>query len=364
MRHIGPIKVMVVDDSPLVRSTLLAALSNEPGISAVGGASNPREARQLIIVARPDVIILDAELPQNGGPALLKKLSAYYPVPVIMCCAPPPHGHIDAMRALELGATDVLPKPKARGGTELQRFAVQVADKVRAAAVAIKRPRPVPTVQTAAASFSRAGLDPNRYLVAIGASTGGTEAIKTIMERVPSDFPPVAIVQHMPEGFTRTFACRLDQYSRLTVTEAIDGEYLISGKALLARGGQQMGIDGVSRKWSIAYGGDGLVNRHCPSVDHLFYSIAERAGRSAIGVLLTGMGSDGAKGLLAMRKAGALTIGQDQRSCVVYGMPKVAADLGAVHHQAPPERIPELIVRELHARDIKGSQRAVFSSRP
>ncbi len=357
MRHIGPIKVMIVEDSPLVRSALMSVLSNETGISVVGGAKDRLEARELILAARPDVIILDAELPNNGGPALLQKLAKYYPVPVIMCCAPPPEGSVDAMRALELGATDVLPKPKSLGHGGLRRFAVQVADKVRAAAAAIKRPQPEPAVQEAAASFSRAGLDPNRYLVAIGASTGGTEAIKAILERVPADFPPVAIVQHMPEGFTRTFAGRLDQHSRLTVTEAIDGEYLISGKALLARGGRQMGIGGNHHRWSIEYGGKQLVNRHCPSVDHLFHSVAEHAGRCAVGVLLTGMGADGAEGMLAMRKAGALTIGQNQRSCVVYGMPKVAADLGASQHQTTPEKIPELIVRELYARDVERTRR-------
>lgn len=187
-------------------------------------------------------------------------------------------------------------------------------------------------------------------MVVLGASTGGTEAIKTLLSRVPSDWPPVAIVQHMPEGFTESFAARLDEFSALQVTEAVDGDALLPGHAFLARGGVQMTVQASGAEWRLRYGTDELVNRHCPSVDVLFDSVASTTGRQIIGILLTGMGADGAQGLLRLRQAGALTIAQNRESSVVYGMPKVAADIGAVQHTGAPADIPRIMLQTLHRR--------------
>jgi two-component system, chemotaxis family, protein-glutamate methylesterase/glutaminase len=348
VRLTGPIKVLIVDDSPLVRSALTRVLSKARGITVVGGAKDAFEAREIIIAFRPDVIILDSELPRMDGLTFLGKLMSSYPVPVIMCCdAGESRGQL-ALKAVEMGAVDVVAKPLTVDRRTIHQLGAELIEKIQAAAIAIKRPTPGPSaVPQAPTSFHDAGLDPTRYLVVIGASTGGTEAIKNLLSNVPADFPPTAIVQHMPEGFTNSFAGRLDHFSRVAVTEAVDGDILVPGRAFLARGGVQMAIRHSGGKWRIAYGTNELVNRHCPSVDVLFDSCIRASGVQMIGILLTGMGSDGAQGLLRMRRAGAITIAQDQRSCVVYGMPKVAAELGAVQHTGSPTQIPAMLLHVL-----------------
>jgi two-component system chemotaxis response regulator CheB len=346
-----PIQVLLVDDSAMVRSILRRVLSDQEGIQVVGGAKDPYEARELIIAHRPDVIILDIEMPRMDGLTFLKKLMVHYPVPVIMCSSVAPSNSQAALEAIESGAIDVVAKPSSGGSRALRRLGEDLAEKVRAAAIAIKR-KPVLRVQPpqAPTSFRAAGLDPSRYLVAIGASTGGTEAIKDLLTRVPPDFPPVAIVQHMPEGFTKSFADRLNELCPVSVSEAVNGGRLAPGKALLGRGGIQMMVQGHPARWSASCGSDEPVNRHCPSVDVLFDSVVRAAGRRAVGIILTGMGADGAKGLLNLRRAGALTIAQDSRSSVVYGMPKVAVEMGAVQHSVPPAEIPGLILQALQKR--------------
>ncbi|MCP4590011.1 MAG: chemotaxis response regulator protein-glutamate methylesterase [bacterium] len=341
-------KVLIVDDSPLVRSILINVLSDHEDIHVVGGAKDPFEARELIIEFRPDVIILDIAMPRMDGLTFLKKLMAHYPVPVIMCSGMAPANSHAALEAIESGAVDVVAKPDRGGSVALRRLGEELADKIHAAAVALPAPPAIPVSASAApTSFHSVGLDPRRYLIVIGASTGGTEAIRTLLSHVPADWPPVAIVQHMPEGFTDSFAKRLDEFSRLTVTEAVDGDVLVPGRALLARGGIQMSVHSGGGQWRLRYGSDEPVNRHCPSVDVLFDSVVNTRGRQIVGILLTGMGADGAHGLLRLRQAGAITIGQDQRSCVVYGMPKVAADIGAVQHVGPPAEIPRTVLRLL-----------------
>ena len=354
MTRKSPIKVLIVDDSAVVRSMLTRVLSNESDITVVGGAPHPYAARELILKDRPDVVILDIEMPRMDGLTFLRKLMKHFPLPVIMCSGVAPANSRAALDAIEAGAIDVVAKPSTGGSKALARLGMELADKVRAAAIAgtgRSAPRIAPTA--APASFRAVGLDPHRYLVTIGASTGGTEAIKELLSHVPADFPAVAMVQHMPEGFTRSFAERLNQFSALTVSEAVDGESLEPGKALLARGGVQMAVIGTAGHWRIRYGDDEPVNRHCPSVDVLFDSAAKRAGGRTVGVLLTGMGADGAKGLLNLRRAGATTVAQDEGSCVVYGMPKVAADLGAAQHTASPAQIPSLLLRALKRGSVK-----------
>ncbi len=348
MRRTGPVKVLIVDDSPLVRSMLTSVLSREDDIDVVGGAKNPYEAREMIIEHRPDVIILDIEMPRMDGLTFLKKLMTHYPVPVIMCSGNAPSNSRAALEAIEAGAVDVVAKPNVGGSEALRRLGEELAEKIHAASVAMPPPPPIPVLRAdTPSSFRAAGLDPRRYVVTVGASTGGTEAIKTLLSNVPPDCPPVAIVQHMPEGFTKSFAGRLNEFSRLQVSEAVDGDILVSGRAFLARGGMQMMVRAEGAQWRIAYGTNELVNRHCPSVDVLFDSVTSSRGRQIIGILLTGMGADGAKGLLRLRQAGAITIGQNQRSCVVYGMPKVAADIGAVQHTAAPADIPRIMLQAL-----------------
>ncbi len=351
-----PIKTLIVDDSAMVRTILARALAEHEDIKVVAGASDAYEARERIIEHRPNVIILDITMPRMDGLTFLKKLRVHYPVPVIMCSGTTAAGSDQALEALELGAVDVVAKPRAGGAAALRQLGEDLADRIRAAASAMPARSPTPRSVTGdRMSFRAAGLEPTRHLVAIGASTGGTEAIKILLSRAPGDFPPVAIVQHMPEGFTRSFAEHLDRLSALTVTEAADGQMLESGKAVVARGDQQMSVTRFGAQWQIHYGSTELVNRHCPSVDVLFDSVARCAGKQAVGVLLTGMGADGAKGLLEMRRAGALTIAQDRSSCVVYGMPKVAVELGAAQHTAAPGDVPHAVIRALSRRDTRAA---------
>lgn len=386
MKRTGPIKVLIVDDSPFVRTIFAQVLSTAADMVVVGGAKNPFEARNLIIQHRPDVIILDIEMPRMDGLTFLRKLMVHYPVPVIMCSgvpagkglclggAPSPSGSQAALEAFAIGAVDVVCKPASGDRQALRALATELVDKVRAAADSLVRAAACPQVRrngaaaprtsgvfsrvSSSASFRGAGLNPDRYLVVIGASTGGTEAIRRVLSSVPEDFPPTAIVQHMPEGFTASFAERLNQLSPITVTEAVHNDELVAGRAFLARGGRQMMVRATAGSLRIQYGTQELVNRHCPSVDVLFESACDLRGRQVIGVLLTGMGDDGARGLLALRQAGAITFGQDRESCVVYGMPKVAFELGAVQQQACPEDMARLILEALLKGATHGSVQA------
>ena len=351
MRQQEPINVLIVDDSALVRSILSRILSQQDGIAVVGGAVNPYDARELIIKHRPDVIILDIEMPRMDGITFLRKLVVHYPVPVIMCSSIAPASSRIAVEALEIGAVDVVAKPSSGGSAALERLGQELADKIRAATVARPTPPPIPaSAKPKVTSFREAGLNPGRYVVAVGASTGGTEAIKQTLENVPPDFPPTVIVQHMPEGFTKSFAERLDHFSPLAVSEAVDGDRLLPGKVLLARGGRQMTVQGTPGYWRIAYGSDEPFNRHCPSVDVLFDSVARLSNVQTVGILLTGMGADGAQGLLRMRQAGAVAVAQNRESCVVYGMPKVAVDIGAAEHTAVPNDVARMVTRLLQRR--------------
>ena len=358
----GPVRVLIVDDTPLFARLLAAELERCGGLHAHASGGDVAEVREQLIQYHPDVIVLDLALRKVNALDLLRKLRSHYPVPVIVTAGSGDENARRAIDATRRGALEAVPKPEHIRPTVLRSFALDLAGKIRMAAC-IARPvaSPVATAATPT-SFHAAGLVPGRYLVALGASTGGTKAIETLLRRAPADFPPVVIVQHMPAGFTRSFAARLNSLSPLAVSEAADGELLMPGRAVIARGDTQLIVRAGGPGWRAQYTNQAPVNRHCPSVDVLFNSVAAAAGPRAIGVLLTGMGEDGAHGLLNLRQAGALTIAQDRASCVVYGMPKVAVDLGAALFSAAPEDVPALTLRALLERD--GARDGVSAHRP
>jgi len=347
VRSTGPIKVLIVEAAALVRSVLTVVLGRDSEIKVVGSARDAYEAREQILTHRPDVILLGVNLPRISGLDFLRKLQVHYPVPVIICGDPTPAGQEAAMRALELGAVAAVAKPGRTTPTSLRDMGRDLVSRIIEAA-ASRSAVASPARHALPAAFRSTGLNPNLYVVVLGASTGGTQAIQEVLSAAPGDFPPIAIVQHMPAAFTGSFARHLDAASDLAVSLAIDHQPLHVGRAVIATGRQMKVVEtaGVVR---IRYGDSELVNRHCPSVDVLFESAARIRSRRLIGVLLTGMGGDGAQGLLRLRQAGALTIAQDCESCVVYGMPKVAVDLGAVQFQCSPAEVPSTIIQALRS---------------
>ena len=350
MRPDGPIRVLIIDDGPLWTRTLAAALERGGDLHAVGTPAGLSEVRQRLLQYHPEVIVMDLGLRRSNPLQLLTKLGVYYPVPVIVMADANRNGPVRAVEAIRQGALEAVCRPTDIRPASVQAFADDLAAKIR---VAVTQARPVPRAPVSGVttpSFRAAGLNPGQYLVAVGASTGGTKALETLLNRVPGDFPPMVIVQHMPAGFTRSFASRLNADSAMSVADARDGELLTVGRALIARGDTHLIVRAAGPRWCVRYTHQEPVNRHCPSVDVLFDSVAGVVGPRAVGVLLTGMGADGAAGLLKMRQAGALTIAQSKDSCVVYGMPKVAVDLGAVLHTAAPEDIPSVVCRELRER--------------
>lgn len=315
-------------------------------------AADAVEARRQIILVRPDVILCELDLPRISGLQLIRRLREYYPVPVIACAD---RRSADALQALQLGALDLVLKPAVANPVALRQYFDSLSHRIP---MAVRQARPVrfdtprAVAQSAAppAGFGAAGLSAARFVVVVGASTGGTEAIRVLLDHAPADFPPVVIVQHMPVGFTRSFAERLDRSSPLRVSEAVDGEPLLPGTALVARGDTQLTIAKAQQGWLARYTHQQLVNRHCPAVDVLFEAAAEQAAAQSVGVLLTGMGSDGAAGLRLIREAGGLTLAQDKDSCVVYGMPKAAVERGAAQLQGRPDEMPRLILAGMQGR--------------
>ena len=322
------IKVLVVEDSLVFRELLVANLNKDPAIQVVATATDPYEARDKIIRFKPDVMTLDIELPKMSGLEFLRKLMPQYPMPVIVLSALS-EKVFDAMQA---GAVDVVAKPVATNQKGLEAFLVnELPVKIKVASTAkISRIK-----QSAHVVENKSAKKGNKdVIIAIGASTGGTEAIASVVKEFPADVPGTVIVQHMPAGFTEMYAKRLDNQCKCRVKEAENGDMVEQGLVLLAPGGdRQMSLVKVGENYQVSLKKAPKVNGHCPSVDVLFDSVAKNVGRKAIGIILTGMGGDGAKGLKAMREAGAKTIGQDEASCVVYGMPKVAYDIGAVQYQ-------------------------------
>ncbi len=337
-------RVLIVDDSALVRQVLTNILSRHPLLEVVGTAKDPYDARERIKELNPDVLTLDVEMPRMDGITFLGKLMKAHPMPAVMLSSLTAKGTATALDALDLGAVDVIGKPTTDQAVGLEAMGAQIAETVYAASmarVAGRRTAPVPPPHLAPlAARAKAG----RALIAIGSSTGGTEALRQIFEAIPENLPPIAVVQHMLPGFTPAFADRLDRSCRARVKVAEDGEALKAGTVYLAPNETHL---------TVARGGAGLiallkgsdrVSRHLPSVDVLFESVAEACGSHALGVILTGMGDDGARGLLLMRQKGAHTLGQDEATSVVYGMPRAAWMRGAVETQSPLDAIADHLI--------------------
>lgn len=339
-------RVLIVDDSAVVRQIFTDLISQTPDLEVCGTAPDPYVARDKIFHERPDVITLDLEMPRMDGLTFLKKLMHYHPLPVVIVSSLTPQGSRLAVEALELGAVEVLGKPG--GSFSVGNLADQLLTKIRAAART--RPRigghtggPGPSLPP----VSLSPLTTTHKVVAIGASTGGTEAIKEVLIHLPRNFPGIVIVQHMPPKFTTSFAERLDQLCALEVKEAADGDSVLPGRALLAPGNYHMLLQRSGARYLVRVKSGPPVHHQRPSVDVLFQSVAQAAGSNAVGVILTGMGADGAAGLLAMRQQGAHTIAQDEASCVVFGMPKEAIQRQAAVKVLPLHRIAEELVRHL-----------------
>ena len=345
------IKVLVVDDSPVVRNVLTRELQKDPGINVIDTAPDAFVARDKIVALKPDVITLDIEMPKMDGLTFLRKLMEWFPIPVIIVSGLTPKGCSLSLEALEIGAVDVIEKPALTNDRALAEFSTRLVDQVKAAshvrfrrapAAAARTPR-VSTLGGAKPTGRTLGRVSNK-IVAIGASTGGTEALKKVLERMPVDCPPILIVQHMPGSFTKAFAERLNRQTPIEVLEAADGMEVRTGRAIIANGDYHLLIRKSAGKWQAETRDGPLVCRHKPSVEVLFNSFAKHVGANAIGVMLTGMGKDGADAMKNMRDAGARTIAQDEKSCVVFGMPKEAIKAGAVEKIVPLDMVTDSVL--------------------
>lgn len=349
-------RVLIVDDSALVRRLLTEIFASDPGIEVVGAANDPFAAREKIKQLNPDVITLDVEMPRMDGITFLENLMRLRPMPVVMVSSLTESGAEVTLRALELGAVDFVTKPKLDVAGSLAAYANEITAKVKAAANARPRPRTVtPLASSAGPKLSADAILPGgvrkapvlrttERIVAIGASTGGTEALREVLCALPPGAPAIVITQHIPAAFSGPFAQRLDRSTALAVMEARDGQYLLPGHAYVAPGDQHLIVERDGARYRCRLNAGPHVNRHRPSVDVMFRSLAQNVGPNAVGILLTGMGDDGARGLQEMLEAGARTVVQDEQSSVVWGMPGSAVRLGAAEHVQPLHRIPALLL--------------------
>jgi two-component system chemotaxis response regulator CheB len=354
-----PIRVLIVDDSASVREALSAIISAEPDLQVMATAGDPFAAAKHIQSEIPDVILLDLEMPRMDGLTFLRKIMAQRPIPCVLCSTLLEAGSETLFAALEAGAVDVIQKPRLDTKKHLFESHVRICDAVRAAARAQLRARMAarPTTKKLSADVimpppvaTRSLTHTTDKVVCIGASTGGTESLREVLTALPADSPGIVIVQHMPEHFTAAFAKRLDGLCDIDVKEAEDGDPVLSGRALVAPGNHHLVLQRNGARYHVAIKDGPLVSRHRPSVDVLFRSAAQYAGPNALGIIMTGMGDDGAKGLLEMRKAGAHTVAQNEETCVVFGMPKEAIALGAAERTAPLQGLPSEILRMRGAR--------------
>lgn len=349
------IKVLVVDDSAMVRQTMTQILSSDPEIEVVGTAQDPFVAAKRLQEVVPDVITLDVEMPRMDGITFLRKIMTQHPIPVVICSTLTEDGALTTLKAMEYGAVDIILKPKVGTKQFLEESRIRITDAVKAAGRAqlkklraVRELEPQPKLSADAilpGPSSRAMIETTEKMVVVGASTGGTEALRVFLEAMPQDCPPIAVVQHMPEKFTAAFSMRLDSICRITVKEAQDNDTMLRGQALIAPGNKHALLKRSGARYYIEIREGPLVSRHRPSVDVLFRSAARYAGKNAVGVIMTGMGDDGAKGMLEMHQAGAYTIAQDEATCVVFGMPQEAIKLGGVDKVLPLEAIALAVVR-------------------
>jgi two-component system chemotaxis response regulator CheB len=332
-----------------MRQLLTQILSSDPELEVVGTAGDPFIARDKIKALNPDVLTLDIEMPRMDGLTFLEKLMRGHPMPVIMISSLTSKGADTTLRALGLGAIDFVSKPTLDVSNGTIDQAEEIVAKVKAAARVKPRTRSTTPQLSAPLTGKSYQFSTTHKIVAIGASTGGTEALKDLLSPLPADFPGIVMVQHMPETFTRQFANRLDTLCKIRIKEAQDGDRILPGHALLAPGGHQMAVVRRGAEFAVhVYRGE-RVNRHLPSVDVLFSSVARSMGKNALGVILTGMGADGARGMLEMKQAGAYNIAQDEASCVVFGMPKEAIALGGADQVVALDQIPDALLRRLAA---------------
>jgi two-component system chemotaxis response regulator CheB len=345
------IKVVVVDDSALVRGLLSEIINRQTDMQCVGVAADPLQAREVIRTVNPDVITLDVEMPRMDGIDFLSRLMRLRPTPVVMVSTLTERGAEVTMRALELGAVDFVAKPKIGVADGLPRLADDITDKIRVASQAqvhrLTVPAPSALARQPSAPAPLLGRLSTEKLILIGASTGGTEATKAVLTELPADMPAILITQHMPPGFTTSYAKRLDSLSRIRVKEAVDGERVLPGHAYLAPGGLHLSVERSGANYLARVRDGEPVNRHRPSVEVLFESAARVVGPNALGVMLTGMGADGAQAMRLMHDAGSYNICQDEASCVVYGMPREAIARGAAHEVLPLSRIAAALVARL-----------------
>lgn len=345
------IKVLVVDDSALIRSLLTEIINSQRDMVVVGAAPDPLVARDMIKQLNPDVLTLDVEMPKMDGLDFLERLMRLRPMPVLMVSTLTERGSEITMRALELGAVDFVTKPKVSISSGMHEYTGVITDKIRIAAKANVRKLEKSPSNTSGASTSPVKLKnpliSSEKLLIIGASTGGTEAIKAFLTKMPSDSPGILITQHMPAGFTKSFADRLNSLCKVTVQEAQGGERILPGHVYIAPGDRHLLLARSGANYVTKITDTAPVSRHKPSVDVLFDSAAAAAGKNAIGIILTGMGKDGAEGMLKMKQAGAHNFAQNEQSCVVYGMPREAVAHGGVHEEVHINKMPELVLRYL-----------------
>lgn len=348
------IRVLIVDDSAVVRQTLAEILSTDPGIEIMATAADPFIAADKMRNGVPDVITLDVEMPRMDGITFLHKIMSQHPIPVVMCSSLTEQGSETALRALEYGAVEIIQKPRMGTKQFLEESRMRICDAVKAAAMSkarkVSKGRVVEPKLTADAVIARptskAMIQTTEKVVVVGASTGGTEALKHFLETLPADSPGVVIVQHMPEHFTSAFSKRLDGICRVTVKEAENDDTVIRGRALIAPGNFHTLLKRSGARYYVEVKEGPLVCRHRPSVDVLFRSAARYAGKNAVGVIMTGMGDDGSRGMLEMKEAGAFNFAQDEESCVVFGMPKEAIKLGAVDKVLPLGHIADAVLKK------------------
>jgi two-component system chemotaxis response regulator CheB len=341
------IKVLIVDDSALIRSVMTEIIKSQPDMEVVGVAPDPLVARELIKQTNPDVLTLDVEMPKMDGLDFLERLMRLRPMPVVMVSSLTERGSEITLRALELGAVDFVTKPKISIQSGMREYAELISDKIRAASKARIRARTLPQAGAGAGAplpQLRNPLMSSEKLIIVGASTGGTEAIREFLMQMPSDCPGILITQHMPEGFTRSFAKRLDSLCKISVREAEGNERVLPGHAYIAPGHSHLTLARSGANYMTKLDQGEPVNRHRPSVDVLFRSAAQNAGKNAVGVILTGMGKDGAAGMLEMKNAGAYNFAQDEASCVVFGMPREAIAVGAAHEIGALQALPGMVL--------------------